>query len=165
MLLYQRPGGALQGYLHNKSVPGFGALGVFGVGQSLARLGNPRENLDGSASCRRPTGSSSGSQILDSGSQIPDLDSQTRISDPRRLNSRIRDPGIPDPYPGWPDWPGCLGGLESGQSGLPERDWALARHGQARPGEARHGQARPGGENRGWALLPLRLPLNEASLQ
>ena len=49
MLLYQRPGGALQGYLHNKSVPGFGALGVFGVGQSLARLGNPRENLGGAS--------------------------------------------------------------------------------------------------------------------
>ena len=39
----------LQGYLHNKSVPGFGALGVFGVGQSLARLGNPRENLGGAS--------------------------------------------------------------------------------------------------------------------
>ena len=74
------------------------------------------------------------------------LDPKPRFPDPdlgsEDLNSRIRDPGIPDPYPGWPDWPGCLGGLESGQSGLPER-------------EARHGQV---GKNRGWALHPLRLP-------
>ena len=32
-------------------------------------------------------------------------------------------------------------------------------------GEAWGGQGRPGGENRGWALHPLRLPHNEASLQ
>ena len=145
------------------------------------------ENLDGSASCRRPTGSFSGSRILDPGSQIPDPDSQTRISDPRISIPGSEIPGFQIPIQAgqtgqaaWGVWNraslACQRGTEKPARAGGGGDWALgpeglpfsdkeARHGQARPGEARHGQARPGearhgqvGKNRGWALHPLRLP-------